>query len=314
MTQRELTRRSIVRRSLAAASAGTVLGLAGCSEVTDQLDSGGSDDATPGEATESEPEPQRVYADWLPAPADIDDTSDHYPFFSGNIAAFEANEDRIDENSYDPSGLEDTWSPLEFRAEDTSRLIGIDSSVVVEAAFDADEAISTLEAESFEADSEYNGHTLMAEEFGNRVFAVGDGTLLITAGTDTAETILDAKSGDGERYDEASDDMSTLVGELGGGATVRGRTMGPPDRPDPEFGQFENMVARGRKLQIDGDRSFQTWVIVYGSSEDVATDDLETWVDTNGASNEQFGGVEDINYTSEGRVAIITGRTATSDV
>jgi hypothetical protein len=254
-----------------------------------------------------------VYADWLPAPSDLDGR-DHYYFFYGDVEDIEANEDRIDESYYDPASLENAWSPLELGTEDVSQIIAIASSLAVEAEFDRDGAISTLEDEDFEEDSEYSGYTLMLGEFDDQVFAVGDGVLVVTDEIDTAETIIDASGGDGERYDEASDDMATLVGALGGGTAVSGSTMDEPDQPDPENGQFENMVAKGERSRINGETAELAWVVVCDSEDDVDTDDLEEWVDANDGFDEEFDGVEDISYDSDGRTGIITGTADTADL
>jgi len=311
VTSRELTRRSVVRRSLATASLGGVLATAGCSDVTDQ--SGGDDNTTPDEDEESEPAPERVYADWLPAPAELDDR-DHYSFTHVTVSDYESNEDRIDTESYDPSGLEDSWRPLTFDAEDTSRFTTIGTSLVVEADFSRTDAVSTLEDEGFEEDSEHNGYTLVVEEGDGQVFAVGDGTLVIADETGIAETILDTEAGDAERYDEASDDMATLIAELGAGSFVTGGTRDEPDRPDPETGQFQNMVANGNATTINGDTFGGKVVVVYESADDVDTDDLETWVRANDGPEQRFDGIEDVTYSNEGRKGIITGSGETSDI
>jgi len=150
---------------------------------------------------------------------------------------------------------------------------------------------------------------MMLDSESERTVAVGDGVVLIVSGeesVDTAETLLDTEGGDTERYDEASDDMATLVGELGNGSAVQGRTMETPDRPDPAEGEFENMVARGSRAQINGATTDRTSVIVYESSDDIDTDDLEAWVDANDGIDEQFEDAEDISYSSDGRLGIVT--------
>ena len=292
-------------------SIGGAVGMAGCSEVTDQLgDDGGNATATP--EPEPDPEPQRVYADWLPAPDELGD-DDHYSFTYLDMADFEEYEDELDDESFDPTSFEDVWSPLSFDWTDVSDLtlfggFGF-NNIVIEAEFSREDAISDLEDEEYEEDSEYDGYTIMFDSESERAVAVGDGTVVIVSGdesVDTAETLLDTQGGDSERYGEASDDMATLVGELGGGSLVQGRTTETPDRPAPAEGEFENMVARGSRAQINGATTDRTWVVVYESSDDVDTDDLEAWVDANDGIDEQFEDAEDISYSSDGRLGIVT--------
>ena len=278
-------------------------------QTPDSDDAGGSDATSAG-----------VYADWLPAPERIGG-QDHYPFSYFDMEAFESNEDELSEASFDPEGVERLWSPLEFGWRAVSNLtlfaeVGF-PYVVIEASFDREGAITTLANEGFEEDSAYNGYTVMRDTAQDRAYGVGDGTVAIVSGQNSVgsvETILDTDSGDTERYDEASDDMATLIGELGGGSFVRGETMAPPDRFDAEQGEFPGMVARGSRARINGATTAQEWVIVYESSDDVDTDDLETWVDANRASGDQFESAENISYSSEGRVGIVTATGDTSDI
>jgi len=66
MFERTYTRRAMLRRGLATAGAGALVGAAGCSSIPNLLG-----DNTP-------------YAKWLPAPAAVDD-SDHYNFTYFNV-------------------------------------------------------------------------------------------------------------------------------------------------------------------------------------------------------------------------------------
>lgn len=313
MFERTYTRRAMLRRSLATAGAGALVGAAGCSSIPNPLGGG-----TP-------------YANWLPVPDDIGE-SDHYNFTYLSLDDIESNEDELNEESIDPSTYEDFWEPLDINWEDASGLtiLGFGGmfgfgGFIVEAEFNREEIISDLEDEDFDEDSEHEGYTLMLNDSESQVYAVGDNAVVLTSARDTdgerssgetgtAEAIIDAKTGQEDRYGDDSDDMSTLIGELGGGTLVTGNTMEEPDDAEPANGSFDAMVARGQQAKINGESTDMKYVVVYESSDDVDTDDLEEWVDENDGSDEQFDDVDDVSYNSNGRKGIITGTIDTDDL
>src|SRR6056297_2586695 len=103
MFERTYTRRGMLRRGLATAGAGALVGAAGCSSIPNPLGGG------------------PAYANWLPVPDDVDE-SDHYGFTYFNMDDLEQHEDKLDEDSTDPSTFEDFWEPLDFDWEDTTGL------------------------------------------------------------------------------------------------------------------------------------------------------------------------------------------------
>jgi len=314
MSNREYSRRTVLRRSIATAGAAGLVSTAGCSSVPNPF--GGSP----------------PYASWLPAPGDLGD-ADHYRFNYLNMGQIESNEDQFSSDSFDPSSFEEFWAPLNINWEDTSHittfggLFGVSGGIAVEADYNQDDAVSTLEGEDFEQDSEYDGYSIMLGGDGQRIYAVDGSAVIITSAsgssdggtssdgsTDRVETIIDAKAGDTDRYGDASDDMSTLTGELGGGTLVSGGTMEAPDEADVENGRFENMVARGSRIEANGDTADAKYAVVYESESDVDTAELEAWVDANDGSDGQFADLNDPSYDSNGRTGVITGTVNTSDI
>ncbi|MBX0286675.1 hypothetical protein [Haloarcula salinisoli] len=299
------TRRAMLRRGLATAGAGALVGAAGCSSIPNLL--GGT---TP-------------YAKWLPAPAAVDD-SDHYNFTYFNVDDLEAHEGEIDDGDLKPPKSGEFLGPVDIDWQDASGVTTLGfgglfgfGGFVVEADFDRDDAISDLEANGFTEDSEHEGYALMLGSFEKRVYAVGDGAIVLSVSlggdTDMAEAIIDAKTGNVDRYGDDSDDMSALIGALGGGTYVKGSTTDIPEEADPADGVFDNMVARGEQAKIKGQDTALKHVVVYESSDDVDTDDLREWVDENNADGERFGNLDDPSYNSNGRKGVITGTVPTDD-
>jgi hypothetical protein len=289
----------MLRRSAATVGAGTLLGIAGCSSLN-PFGGGGA------------------YANWLPVPDDID-AGDHYQFTYLDTENLEGNEDELPDD-FDLSFFESTWSPADIDWEDTSTILSFDSVIVADAEFTREDVVSDLEDEDFDEDTDHQGYTLYLGPNELQAFALNDSNLLVAFGViqsdpiDLLEAAIDANNGEAERYGEDNDDLSTLVGELGGGSVVTGRTTEEPDNDDPEAGRFDHMVARGNESAIDGDTADRRWVVVYDSADDVDTDDLEDWVDANDGSDEMFDDVDDISYNQNGRLGIVSGTSDTDDL
>jgi hypothetical protein len=294
----EYTRRTLLRQAAVTAGAGTVASTAGCSGLNPLGGGGGA------------------YASWLPVPDELGD-SDHYSFTYLDMETVESNEDDLDDDSFDPDSIETFWEPLGFDWEDTSTLLIVSQVTVIEAEFSREDAVSDLEDEDFEEDTDHEGYTIFLGPSESRTFAIGDNTVLLAGGygveepVDQLEVVIDANNGNVDRYGDENEDMSALLDELGG-TLDSGNTMEESDSDNPESGAFENMVAWGRTSTINGETSDRKWVIVYDEEDDVDTGDLEDWVDAN--SDGEFDGVDDISYNQNGRKGIVTGTSDTDEL
>lgn len=300
MSDGEYTRRTVLRRGTAAVSAGALASIAGCGGLNPLGGGGGA------------------YANWLPVPDEIGD-SDHYSFTYLDMEAVESNEDNIDEDSFGLDTIESFWDPLGFDWEDTSTLLFAGQVVVIEAEFSRDDAVSDLEDEDFDDDTEHEGFTIFLGPEESEAYAIGDNTVLLGGGygvddpADQLEVVIDAQNGNVDRYGDENEDMSALLGELGG-TLDNGSTMEESDSDNPEAGAFENMVAQGSTATINGESTDRKWVVVYDEEDDVDTDDLEDWVDANDSDDGEFADVDDISYNQNGRKGIITGTSDTDDL
>jgi len=310
MPNEEYSRRTVLRRSLATAGAGALVSTAGCSSIPNPLGGGAP------------------YASWLPDPDEIGD-SDHYRFNYFNLGEIESNEDNVDD--FEGSELEEFWSPLDIDWEDVSNLTAFGplfglSTLAIEADYNKDDQISTLEDEDYDEDSEYNGYTIMLSDNEEDAVALNGNAVITTSATDDSgdgtpeggdtdkvETVIDAKKGNVDRYQQANEDMKALTSALGGGTVITGRTTDEPDEATPADGDFENMVAKGSSSKINGDTVKEKWVVVYDSEDDVDQGDLEDWVDENSDDDQEFADVEDISYNTNRRKGIVTGKTDADD-
>lgn len=299
MSDTGLTRRAILRRSVATVGAGAIASTAGCGGLN-PLGGGGP------------------YIEWLPAPDELDE--DHYGFFYFDMDAIESTEDQFDDDSFDPESFQQAWDPVSVDWEDTSMVLSLASNIVVEADFDRGSVAEDLEDADYDDDTDHEGYTIFLGPAELRAFAVSDSDIVVTGGgynpgdpVDIAEVIIDATTGNVARYADENEDMSTLVGELGAGTFVSGSTREQPETASPGNGVFDDMVASGSTTEVNGDTADETWVVVYDTADDVDTGDLEDWVDENSDDGE-FADVDDISYTQNGRMGIITGTIDTDDI
>ena len=297
MSGGELTRRELLARSAGA----TVVGVAGagCSTLS-------------GDGADTE-----VFTRWLPAPA-ATPNANHYRFSYYDLGTLATQREHL---GGEPTVFERTWAPVELDWTDATAVITVGSVDVVTAEFDREGAVSDLRAAGYGRAGEYKGYVRYRNGDSGAVVALTDGTLLVASvdrfgaesvtPTDRIEPVIDAATGDADRYTEANDDMATLVGELGGATLVRARTMDDADGVATTSGRFENLVAEGNRSVVDGDRVDEKWVYVYERPRDVDTAALEAYVQANDNSSAEvdqpFAAVEDISYTTEGRKGIITG-------
>jgi hypothetical protein len=127
---------------------------------------------------------------------------------------------------------------------------------------------------------------------------------------ETIGTIIGTQSGDTALYADEVDAASTLFSALGSGDFAAGRTMEAVDDDVPERGRFDNMVARGSAVKVNGETSNVKSVVVYEEADDFDEDDIEDWTD----EADQWDDVDDINISQSGNVATITGKIDTDDL
>jgi len=282
------------------AATGAVVASAGCSSLLG-----------------SESGDTEVFTQWLPAPAALNNT-DHYRFDYYDLATLAANRDSL---GGEPTVFEQAWQPVGLGWADATAVVTVDSVDVVTGEFDREAAVSDLREADYDRAGEYKGYARYRNPETGRVFAITDGTMLVS-GVDRhapdavdpsarIQTVVDARTGDVDRYTEASEDMGTLVEELGAGTLVGGTTMEDPDAAAARSGRFENLVAEGARSVVDGGTVEEKWVYLYDRPRDVDTATLEAYVEANddnaGGVDAQFAAVEGISYTQDGRKGIITG-------
>jgi len=307
----EHTRRTVLKTGAAVGSLAAVGALAGCNSLLGGSDSG-------------------EYADWLPAPAELSSDSNHYLFVSIDDTEIRANEDNIGDGyneSQQTARFPLSAMGVDYAAVDTRITAGaLGGGTVVLGSFSESDVVDELTSNGFEEGSEYSGYTLLTREEGNEfsttteLIALNGSTAVSTqsfgggesdgpTARESAEALIDANNGEIDRYTEANDDMSTLVDELGSGVSVFGRTQDAAEETNATDGTFAGEVAGGQVANINGDTVEQTRVLVFTSSDDINTSDIETWTE----SGSEFEDVRNISVSQSGRVATVTAEGDTAD-
>lgn len=291
------TRRDVLRRGAAAIGAATIVSNAGCLGI---LGGGG-------------------YLQWLPEPGTIGD-DDHYGFNMLEYSSLEEYEDEFSSDT-DLDSIEARWAPADIDWEDVSMLLLFNGMQVIEGEFEKESIIDDLDDEDFDDEDEYEGFQVMLSEDESVAAAVSD-DVFVRAGFGGArddaegalEDVIDTSNGEEDRYVDDNEAFGELTDKLDTEHVVSGSTMEAVDDGEPERGRFENQVADGQTLNIDGETTEGKWVIVFEEEDDVDVGDVEDWVETSQDNDGRFEDWDDVEVGSNGRSAIVEATADTDDV
>lgn len=177
------------------------------------------------------------YTQWLPAPDALD--TETYWFGRYDNDDWVATEDEFSDD-FDLSDIEDNWDPLDVDIEDVGESLYIRDRWVYQAEYDRQEAVEDLEDEDYDDEEEIEGYTLYLNDDERRAFALGDSAFLFTRQyydseqppEDALTAVIEAKTGEEDRYVDESDAMSKLGDTLGTTSAVTGETFEDSDDVD----------------------------------------------------------------------------------
>jgi hypothetical protein len=208
--------------------------------------------------------------EWLPAPSAVEFVPEAgYAFRAVAPAQLVELSDALGDGATDRLTREVPNPGIETLADATLLLQFARSAVAYEADFDRATVESEFEELGFSAVDTYQGFTLVAAGE-TRVGAVSD-EAVVTVGrfsseetTDkrpATEAVIDAKTGNGERYADAIPDCGTLVDALGAAHVVQGRTH--------EAGAtFEGAVGEGVSTHVGPEDSRVRASVVFAEAAD----------------------------------------------
>lgn len=162
----------------------------------------------------------------------------------------------------------------------------------------------------FEADGSHRGYDLYAGSESSA--AVRDGVALRASnlrltGVEYARAVIDARSGDGERFVDANADAGLAMGGMASVDFLQARTDPWAESTPPSH--FEGNVALARAFSFEGSTTRLEWRFVFEAADQVDASAIRSDVEENQA------GLSTYDYTveSDGRVAVVAGTTPTAE-
>jgi hypothetical protein len=300
------TRRALLR-SVPLAAAG---GLAGCSALSgdDSTDESSTDTGTATSTDSGDSDGEWSPTDWLFPPSTLG--RDHYSFVTIQPSAMLEYADALPEarvsnlrNDIALSGF-DTVGSL----DGVYQLGG--GAVVYDGPFEREPLVTELEEAGFSDVGSDHGFDQYSPD-DQRVVAVGERAVLLVdlrriesdvTAEDVAGAALDAVSGDGDRYQDVSDDCAALLDALGSGEVLTGRTGSAPIDDDAA-------VAQGGRWQLGTETTAVEVATVFGSADETAPDTVESWAAAAGPFGETTSSV-----STDGRIVSATADVPTGDL
>lgn len=300
VNQQQFTRRRVLRTGAATAGLLATSSLAGCGI----LGGGGG-----------------AYSEWLPAPDEIE-SGDHSTFTLRKPKSIAENEDNFDEELFDR--VESDFDVIDADFDEITSAFGMGPMAVFEGEYEESAVIEQLEDDSdgtYEEDDEVSGYKVFIPEDADNpaeAFGVSGSTVVRTrqSGNDDAvdilETVLETKNGEGTRYTEDNEDFGKLADELGSGTFVVGGSQEEIDDGNPASGSFDNQVAAGARLQVNGETTDAKYVRVLEEADDYDDGDVEDWIED--TLEERDAELQEPSQSTSGRAVVVTGTIDTDEL
>ena len=255
------------------------------------------------------------YTEWLPAPSAIEFVPEAgYAFLAFAPAQLVELSDSLGDGATGALTREADNPGIDSLADATALVQFARSAFVYEADFDRATVESEFEELGFSEAGSHRGYTVFTPGSGSagsdtRASAVGDGTVVSvgqfssTDGVDkrpATEAIIDARTGNAERYTDAVPECGRLVDALGNGHLVAGRTH--------ESGAtFEGAVGEGTSAHVASEQTRVRASVVFDGEADGAA--LAEWA----SGAETFHGQEPATRT-DGSVATAAALVPSGDI
>jgi len=122
--------------------------------------------------------------------------------------------------------------------------------------------------------------------------------------------IIDANAGEEQRYHDVNPGFETLTEAMPGGDIVFGSASIPGEESDMESERLRNTVAGGFSYSLTGEETDTVLTLVFVDEDDVIERDIEEWMQ----STDAFNTWQDIEISTNGRIATITGVAQTREL
>lgn len=302
------------RRLLKSTAVGVTLGAAGCMEQVSDLAGTDSSDEAEGNGTEptSDSDTGADYAAWLPSPEAYD--SNHYVFDLRRPSAILDNESHLEENAsmlQDVSDFKDPFSPTEMDLLLSAGTLDTFEITVIVGGYDTGEVETAAKNGSlgFElsAAGDLHGFTIYEADGGGDALAVSEDAVVTSERRQMLEPAIEAWAGERERYVDTSDHLRTVIDTLGDGTSLKAQTYEPDQHQRDDY--VPGAVASGSVLQVNGSTTAYTGTLVFEDGKAAGAE-----VQTDFSGREYFESLREIDVTTDGRVAVVTGTADTASL
>lgn len=229
------SRREVLRVGAGLAGAGLLSGLAGCGEVSNVIDGGGSASA--------------YYRDWLVAPDEIE-MGDHYSYFSMRPSDMDGDEELSDTDAFDL--LEEyvesdsALGPTGVNFDDIDELTSIESRILIaEGSFTLEDMVDELEDEDYDQEEELDsGSQIFLNGSAGKAFGVSSGTIVAASGS----LSMPSEGAQPPSPPSDGDTVTENVRSISYGETVTGRVT--EDDPEGDRGPQEPITFQGSEGDV----------------------------------------------------------------
>jgi len=191
--------------------------------------------------------------------------------------------------------------------------------------FSQSDVVGELEDSDFDEEDTYSGFTIYEGESEGSYYdtniSVGVSSSIVVAAsdddststtesdaTDLLEVVIDAGTGDADRYAEESDDFNKLISTMQGKDLQDCHTQDSPGY----YATFDDTVGRGTSYNnISEDDSDFVEYLLWEESDDVDTDNVEDYIDNLEGSYTDY---DDLTSEQDGRMVKVTGTISTTSI
>ena len=286
MTDRSLSRRTVLKTGAGAVAAGVTASLAGCSAIP-----GFGDDGNQG---------SKEIQDWAFEPGEIGN-QDSYRARYQNYGSIRDNEDEFDSEYFDrvESQYESRYGDrLDIDFEDADWQVRLGQAQVLSADHTVEDVVDHLEDEFDyeEDDDDVDGYTTIVGPNERDGYAADGSTVLhVRVSEDVADALEDliaTQNGDIDMWADEEEDFSEAVTNVSGDVASAG------------IGGFaEDVVASGSSATFDGETTQQQFVRVYEEEDDIDKEEIREAVEDE----------DDASVSFNGRVVVFEGETDTDE-
>lgn len=186
---------------------------------------------------------------------------------------------------------------------------------VVVGSFDADEASTRLRNASFSHGGSIGPFDQYRRD--DRLAAVREGELVTTRSPDrdrALRALIEARTGNGDRYVATDDGFQSLVEAVGTGARLDLQTFPRTAEDRPRQGVFAGAVGAGGATELGETDSTVREAVLFARDAAVDTEAVRQWYRNSQGEGETFENVTDVSVSRQGRAVVVSGSIPTADL